>query len=96
MKAVIFAAGKSTRTYPLTLTRPKPLLPVANKPILAHQLDALREIVDGVRAPLRPLVPMSSPNSRQGKVDALTDYPAVSVLYIALHHIVRCRFSSQP
>ncbi|HNY85819.1 MAG TPA: hypothetical protein PKN23_04925, partial [Candidatus Hydrogenedentes bacterium] len=22
------AAGKSTRTYPLTLTRPKPLLPV--------------------------------------------------------------------
>ncbi len=48
MKAVIFAAGKSTRTYPLTLTRPKPLLPVANRPILAHQLDALRGIVDGV------------------------------------------------
>lgn len=48
MKAVIFAAGKSTRTYPLTLTRPKPLLAVANKPILAHQFDALRGIVDGV------------------------------------------------
>ena len=41
MKAVVFAAGKSTRTYPLTLTRPKPLLPIANKPILAHQMDAL-------------------------------------------------------
>lgn len=48
MKAVILAAGKSTRTYPMTLTRPKPLLPVANKPILAHQLDALRGLVDGV------------------------------------------------
>ena len=48
MKAVIFAAGKSTRTYPMTLTRPKPLLPIANKPILAHQLDALSGLVDGV------------------------------------------------
>ena len=48
MKAVIFAAGKSTRTYPLTLTRPKPLLPIANKPILAHQLDALAGLVDSV------------------------------------------------
>ena len=47
MKVVIMAAGKSTRTYPLTLTRPKPLLKVANKTILAHQLDALRDIVDG-------------------------------------------------
>lgn len=48
MKAVILAAGKSTRTYPLTLTRPKPLLTVANRTILEHQLDALRDIVDGV------------------------------------------------
>ena len=46
MKAVIMAAGKSTRTYPLTLTRPKPLLCVANKPIALHQLDALHGIVD--------------------------------------------------
>lgn len=48
MKAVIFAAGKSTRTYPLTLTRPKPLLPVMGKPILAWQLDALPPEVDTV------------------------------------------------
>ncbi|NIA13012.1 MAG: NTP transferase domain-containing protein [Nitrospiraceae bacterium] len=46
MKAVIMVAGKSTRTYPLTLTKPKPLLPVMNKPILAHQLDALKGTVD--------------------------------------------------
>jgi UDP-N-acetylglucosamine diphosphorylase/glucosamine-1-phosphate N-acetyltransferase len=38
-QAVIMAAGKSTRTYPLTLTKPKALLQIANKPILALQLD---------------------------------------------------------
>ncbi len=48
MKAVIMAAGKSTRTYPLTLTKPKPLLKVLNKAILEHQMNALRGLVDGV------------------------------------------------
>jgi len=48
MKAIIMAAGKSTRTHPMTLTRPKPLLKVANKCILEHQLDGLRGIVDCV------------------------------------------------
>lgn len=46
MQVVIMAAGQSTRTYPLTLTRPKPLLKIANKTILEHQLDALRGVVD--------------------------------------------------
>jgi len=48
MKAVIMAAGRSTRTYPLTLTRPKPLLTVANQTILEHQLSALEGVVDEV------------------------------------------------
>ncbi len=43
MKAVILAAGKSTRAYPLTLTRPKPLLKAANKTILQHNLEQLKE-----------------------------------------------------
>ena len=46
MQAVILAAGKSTRTYPLTLTRPKPLLKIINKSILEHNLDALNGIVN--------------------------------------------------
>jgi len=46
MKAVIMAAGKSTRTYPLTVNRPKPLLQVANRTILERQLDALEGLVD--------------------------------------------------
>jgi len=46
VKAILMVAGKSTRTYPLTLTRPKPLLKVVNKPILAWHLDALRAVID--------------------------------------------------
>ncbi len=44
MKVVILLAGKSTRTHPLTVSRPKPLLPVANRTLLEHQLDALQGI----------------------------------------------------
>lgn len=43
MQAVILAAGKSTRTYPLTLTKHKALLKILNRPIIEHQLDALSE-----------------------------------------------------
>ncbi|MCK4714932.1 MAG: nucleotidyltransferase family protein, partial [Candidatus Aenigmarchaeota archaeon] len=48
MKAVILAAGKSTRTYPLTLDRPKALIKVAGKPIIQHQLGLLEGLADEV------------------------------------------------
>src|SRR3989338_2486241 len=48
MQAVILAAGKSTRTYPLTLTRPKPLLKIANRTLLEHNLDSLNYFVSEV------------------------------------------------
>lgn len=46
MQAVILAAGKSTRTYPLTVHRPKVLLKVANKTLLEHNLEQLSGMVD--------------------------------------------------
>ncbi|MBU4149683.1 MAG: nucleotidyltransferase family protein [Candidatus Omnitrophica bacterium] len=39
MKALLLAAGYATRLYPLTLDKPKPLLPVAGKPVLEYMLD---------------------------------------------------------
>jgi glucose-1-phosphate thymidylyltransferase len=46
MKVLILAAGYATRLYPLTLTTPKPLLHVAEKPILEHVLHNLAPIQD--------------------------------------------------
>lgn len=48
MQAVILAAGKSTRTYPLTLTKPKPLLKVAGKTILEWNLEVVKDIADEI------------------------------------------------
>ncbi|MEO0180536.1 MAG: sugar phosphate nucleotidyltransferase [candidate division WOR-3 bacterium] len=41
MHIIIPVAGKGTRLYPLTHTTPKPLIPVAGKPILGHMLERL-------------------------------------------------------
>ncbi len=48
MKAVILAAGESTRTYPLTMTKPKPLLRVAGETIIEHNLNQLKGVSDEV------------------------------------------------
>jgi bifunctional UDP-N-acetylglucosamine pyrophosphorylase/glucosamine-1-phosphate N-acetyltransferase len=44
MKAIIMAAGKGTRTYPLTLTRPKPLLPILQQTIIENIFDTLLKV----------------------------------------------------
>ena len=44
MKLLVLAAGYATRLYPLTLDRPKPLLPVGGRPMLDRLLEALEPI----------------------------------------------------
>ncbi len=46
MKAVMLAAGIGKRCYPLTLTRPKPLLKILNKTIVEHNLEQFGNIFD--------------------------------------------------
>jgi mannose-1-phosphate guanylyltransferase / phosphomannomutase len=41
-KAVVMAGGQGSRLWPLTATRPKPLVRVANDPVLAYILEWLR------------------------------------------------------
>ena len=47
MKAVILAAGEGVRCRPLTLTRSKVMLPVANKPTVEYVVQALHD--SGIR-----------------------------------------------
>ncbi len=42
LKALILAAGEGTRLRPLTLDRPKPMLPIAGEPLLAITVEQLR------------------------------------------------------
>ncbi|KAH0932937.1 hypothetical protein HID58_010054 [Brassica napus] len=44
MKALILVGGFGTRLRPLTLSFPKPLVDFANKPMILHQIEALKAV----------------------------------------------------
>ncbi len=48
MDALILTAGKGTRLFPITKTIPKPLFPIAGKPLICHILDALNSKINRV------------------------------------------------
>ncbi|MHB1127840.1 MAG: sugar phosphate nucleotidyltransferase [Bacillota bacterium] len=42
MKAIIMAGGEGSRLRPLTCDRPKPMVPVANQPVMEHAIQLLK------------------------------------------------------
>lgn len=42
MQAVVLAGGFGTRLHPLTMSTPKPMVPLFNKPVMEHCIDLLR------------------------------------------------------
>jgi len=42
MKAVVMAGGQGSRLRPLTINRPKPMVPLVNKPVVVHIVELLK------------------------------------------------------
>ncbi len=68
MKALILLGGLGTRLRPFTLEKPKPLLPVLNKPFFSYQIAQLKK--HGVRfdAPV-PELPLARATENAKKAD---------------------------
>ncbi len=92
MKGLILSGGKGTRLRPLTYTRAKQLLPLANKPVLFYAIEALLDagisqigiIVGDTHAEIEAAV--GSPAevaARWGKSVAITFIPQLAPLGLA-------------
>jgi glucose-1-phosphate thymidylyltransferase len=92
VKAIILCAGEGTRLRPLTYAIPKHLFPLANRPVIVHVLDALRD------AGIREVGVVVSPHARGAFENALGDGSTLglSLSYIeqerplGLAHAVAC------
>jgi glucose-1-phosphate thymidylyltransferase len=79
MKGLILSGGKGTRLRPLTYTRAKQLLPLANKPVLFYAIEAL--ITAGIRE-IGIVVGDTRPEIETAIGNATTWGPEISFTYI--------------
>jgi NDP-sugar pyrophosphorylase family protein len=83
MRALILAAGEGTRLRPLTLDRPKPMLPLGDRPLLEHLVNLLcrhgiREVAINLHYRPESIVDHFGDGSRFG----------VSITYSFEHHLL--------
>ena len=76
MKAIIPVAGAGTKLRPHTYTQPKPLIPVAGKPILAHIMDQL------ISVGINEFVFVIGYLGEKIKEFVSTNYPNISTNYV--------------
>jgi len=79
MKAIIPVAGAGTKLRPLTYTQPKPLIPVAGKPIIAYILDQL------IEAGIQEFVFILGYLGDKIKEYLEESYPCISKVYVYQH-----------
>lgn len=77
IKAVLMAGGKGSRIRPLTLSRPKPLIPVANRPMIEYIIAKIKN------TGYRDLVVTLSYMKNQIKSLLQKDFPELNIKYSA-------------
>ena len=82
--ALILVGGFGTRLRPLTLSRPKPLVEFANKPMLLHQIEAL------VRAGVRRVILAVSYRAEQMEQQLTVEAEKLGVIWFSLNNNVVC------
>ena len=83
-KAVLLAAGRGTRLGPLTAERPKPLLEVAGKPLIAHIVAGM------IKSGLREFVVVTGHLAKQLEqwcITFATQNPGVTIQAIRQQHL---------
>ncbi|ACX73127.1 Nucleotidyl transferase [Methanocaldococcus vulcanius M7] len=72
MDALILCAGKGERLKPLTENRPKPMIPIAGKPILQHIIDKIEDLVDNIYLIVK--------HKKENIIEHFKDHPKVKFL----------------
>jgi len=95
MKAIIPVAGAGTRLRPLTYTQPKPLIPVAGKPIISFIIDSLKRIgveefifvIGYLGEKIKLYLEQAYPNIKKSFVDQEQRLGSAHAIWTAREHI---------
>lgn len=75
VKAVLMAGGKGSRIRPLTLSRPKPMIPIANRPLIEYIVEKI------TKSGYKEIVITLSYLNDQIKYLLKKDYPSLNIKY---------------